>query len=138
MKFYRYIYYNLVILWLRKKDEPENARINAVLTISALLFLNILNIFIIIVIADKNKLIDLPDFNLPEINFDTKVWIVGVLFVVAVLNYLLLARKKQFLKIIEEFELESVEEKRRGIIRTVFLLIGSLGFPIYIFLFTTP
>jgi beta-lactamase regulating signal transducer with metallopeptidase domain len=76
--------------------------------------------------------------NLPEINFNVKIWIVGVLIGTGILNYFLLARKKQHVKIVEEFKLEREEKRKKGMLYAVLYLIISLGIPLYIFLFTIP
>jgi|SRR5690554_6727910 len=107
MKTYRYLYYKLYCIWLKKKDEVENAHINAVITITFLMYVNIMSIPLVIMAVYKYEII-----NLPEINFNVKIWIVGVLIGTGILNYFLLARKKQHVKIVEEFKLER-EEKRK-------------------------
>lgn len=133
MKTYRYLYYNLYRLWLRKKDESENAHINAVITITFLLYVNIMSIPLILIAANKNEII-----NLPEINLKVKIWIASALIGVGILNYFLLALKTQHHKIVEEFNLKSEGKRKKGIVYTVLYLVISFGIPLYIFLFTTP
>ncbi|MDG5801076.1 hypothetical protein QA597_11975 [Marinilabiliaceae bacterium ANBcel2] len=133
MKFYRYLYFNLYQLWLKKKDEPENAHINAVITISFLLYVNIISIPLIFLAASKNEII-----NLPQMNVNAKIWIAVILVSAGIFNYFLLARKRQHNKIIEEFKSESKERRKKGTAYTIFYLIVSFLIPLYIFFFTTP
>lgn len=133
MKVYRYLYFKLYCIWLKKKDEPENAHINAVITITFLLYVNILSIPLIFLAASKNEII-----NLPESNFNVKILIVFILIVAGIINYFLLARKEQHNKVIEEFKSESNEKRKIGMAYTVLYLVVSLGIPLYIFFFTTP
>jgi hypothetical protein len=133
MKTYRYLYYKLYCIWLKKKDEPENAHINAVITITFLLYVNIMSIPLILLAASKNEII-----NLPESNFNAKVWIAVILVVAGIFNYFILARKRQHNKIIEEFKSESEGKRKKGITYTILYMIVSLGIPLYIFFFTTP
>ena len=101
MKIYRYLYYNLFRFWLRKKDESESAHINAVITITFSLYVNIMSLPLILFATNKYVI-----FNLPDININVKIWIVSLLLGVGILNYILLARKQQHDKIIEEFKFE--------------------------------
>ncbi len=133
MKTYRYLYYNLYRIWLKKKDEPENAHINAVITITFLLYVNIISIPLILVAISKNEII-----NLPEINTNIKILIVVFLCGVGALNYFLLGRKKQRHKIIEEFKSENEKKRKNGLFFTILYLVISLGIPLYIFFFTIP
>lgn len=131
MKFYRYLYFNLYQLWLKKKDEPENAHINSVITITFLLYVNIMSIPLISLAASKREIINLPKVNV-------KIWIAVILVSVGIFNYFLLARKRQHNRIIEEFKSESEKKRKKGMAYTIFYLIVSFGIPLYIFFFTTP
>lgn len=132
MKTYRYLYYNLYRIWLRKKDEWKNAQLNAVITITFLLYLNIMSIPLIIVIASNRELILLPGINL-----EVKIWIIAFAVGVGMLNYFLLGRKKQHNKIVEEFE--SVEERRKkyGFFFTIIYITISCCIPLYLFFFAS-
>lgn len=133
MKTYRYLYYKLYCIWLKKRDEPENAHINAVITITFLLYVNIISIPLILMAVYKNEII-----NLPEINFNVKVWIAVILVGVGIFNYFILARKRQHNKIIEEYKPESKENRKKGMAYTILYLIVSFAIPLYIFFFTIP
>ncbi|MBT3208713.1 MAG: hypothetical protein HN704_15250 [Bacteroidetes bacterium] len=133
MKTYRYLYYKLYCIWLKKKDEPENARINAVITITFLLYVNIVSIPLILLAIHKNEII-----NLPEIGSNVKIWIGLILVGAGIMNYFILARKKEHAKIIEEFKMENKSKRKKGMVYTILYLIVSFGIPLYIFLFTTP
>lgn len=133
MKLYRYLYYKLYCIWLRKKDEPENAHINAVITITFLIYVNIISIPLVWLAAFKSEVI-----NLPEVNIEVKIWIVGLLVVTGLLNYFILARKKKHKIIVGKFNKESDKQRKKGLFYTWLYIVISLGIPLYIFFFTTP
>lgn len=133
MKTYRYLYYLLYRIWLKKNDEPENAHINAVITITFLLYVNIISIPLILLAAYKHEII-----HLPESTFNVKVWIAVILIITGIFNYLLLGRKKQHFRIIEEFKSKSEERYIKGITYTILYIIVSIGIPLCIFFFTNP
>jgi hypothetical protein len=118
---------------LKKKDEPENAHINAVITITFLLYVNLFSVPIISLAAFEKRIL-----NLPESNFEVKALIALILIVAGLFNFFLLARKKQHINIIDEFKMESEEKKEKGMLYTVLYLIISLGIPFCVFFFTTP
>jgi hypothetical protein len=133
MNSYRYLYYKLYCIWLKKKDEPENAAINAVITLTFLLYVNLFSIPLLVMAIYKKDFI-----NLPEINLNRSVWLSVILIGTGILNYFSLARKRQHDKIFEEFKMESKGKSKKGIIYTLLYLTISLGIPLYIFLFTSP
>lgn len=133
MKLYRYLYYKLYCIWLRKKDKPEDAHINAVITITFLIYVNIISIPLVWLAAFKSEVI-----NLPEVNTEVKIWIVGLLVVTGLLNYFILARKKKHEVIVEEYNKESDKQRKKGLSYTWLYIVISLGIPLYIFFFTTP
>ena len=133
MKLYWYLYYKLYCIWLRKKDEPENAHINAVITITFLIYVNIISITLVWLAAFKSEVI-----NLPEVNTEVKIWIAGLLVVTGLLNYFILARKKKHKIIVEKFNKESDKQRKKGLFYTWLYIVISLGIPLYIFFFTTP
>ena len=118
---------------MKKKDEPENAHINAVITITFLTYVNLFNIPLILLAIYKYEII-----NLPENNMNVNVWIGIILIGAGIFNYFLLASKKQHVKILEEFKQESEGCRKKGMAYTVLFLIISFGIPLYIFLFTSP
>ena len=133
MNIYRYLYYKLYCIWLKKKDESENAPINAVITLTFLLYVNFFSIPLILLATYKKDFI-----NLPEINLNIGVLITIIMVGIGLLNYLLLARKKQHIKIVEEFKIESEEKRKKGMVYVLLYLIISFGIPLYVFLFTSP
>lgn len=133
MNIYRYLYYKLYCIWLKKKDEPENAQINAVITITFLISVNLFSIPLVLMAIYKKDFISLP-----EINLNISALIAIALVWIGIFNYFLLARKKQHVKIVEEFKMESAGKRKRGIRNTLLYLIISFGIPLYIFLFTSP
>nr|WP_320117912.1 hypothetical protein [uncultured Marinifilum sp.] len=133
MNIYRYLYYKLYCIWLKKKDESENASINAVITLTFLLYVNFFSIPLILLAIYKKDFI-----NLPEINLNVGALITIIMVGIGLLNYLLLARKKQHIKIVEEFIIESEEKRKKGMVYVLLYLIISFGIPLYVFLFTSP
>lgn len=61
MEIYKYLYYNLYLLWLKKKDEPENAHINAVITLTFFLYVNIMSIPLLLMAIFREEIIALPN-----------------------------------------------------------------------------
>lgn len=131
MRLYKYLYYKLFCLWLRKKDEPENAYINAVISIAFLTCINIVSIPLVLMAVFGKDVITMPQ--LPN------RWIIfTVVIAYGVLQYFLLAHKKKYLKIAEEFKNETEEQSKKGTLYTLLYVIISIGIPLYIFFFTVP
>jgi len=61
MKIYRYLYYKLFCIWLKKRDEPENAHINAIISISFLVCINIISIPLILMAVFGTDTISFPE-----------------------------------------------------------------------------
>ena len=129
MKTYRYLYYKLYCIWLKKKDERENARINAVMILTFLLYMNFMTVELVPLALFKKEIIGVSEINANEYIFIPIVFIISV-----IINYILLARKKQHEKIIEEFKSESEAKRKKGMVLTVLYIIVSIGIPLYIFL----
>lgn len=130
---YRYIFYKCYCLWLKKKDEPENAHINAVLSLTFLVYLNLIDIpYISFAILKKDI------FHLPHTSFTIKIIICIVMIGIGLLNYFLLAYKKKYLKIVEEFNSESEEQRERGILFVWIYAIITIGIPLFILFFIHP
>lgn len=131
MKTYEYLYYKLFCIWLKKKDEPENAYINAVITISFLVCLNILSIPLILMALFGKDIITIPE--LPD------KWIIFTIVIgYGISQYFLLAHKKKYIKIIEKYKDETELKRKRGLLYSWIYIIISIGIPIYIFFFTIP
>lgn len=88
MNTYRYLYHKLYCIWLKKKDEVENARINAVMILTFTLYANFMNILLIILVLTKKDIL-----RLTEINADMRIVIPVILITGGISNYLLLAQK---------------------------------------------
>ena len=131
MKYYRLLFYNLTLIWKRKKDEVENASINGVISISFLTILNIVSIPLIIMSIFGRTSIPVPEIENKWITF---------LIVIAygVLNYFILMHKGKHKKCFEQFDNLSDREKKIGMRVTISYGIISILIPLYIFLFTTP
>ena len=133
MKVLRSLYYYLFCIWSSKKDEPWNAHINAVITMSFILYVNLISIPLILMSVFRNEIIDLP-----ELSSNMKILIIGGLILVGTINYFLFAHKTKHKRILEGYLEMSDNRKKKGIIITVIYLIVSLAIPLYISLFTLP
>jgi len=130
MKIYRYIYYKCYCLWLKKKDEPENAHINAVMSITILIYMNLLDfLFIFSTIFKDVKL------KLPVVSTNVKIVICTIMISFGLLNYFLLAYKKKYLKLIKEFKDETEKQRKRGTIYVWIYAIVTIGIPFFILFF---
>ena len=130
MKIYRYIYYKCYCLWLKKKDEPENAHINAVMSITILIYMNLLDfLFIFSTIFKDVKL------KLTVVSTNVKIVICTIMISFGLLNYFLLAYKKKYLKLIEEFKDETEKQRKRGTIYVWIYAIVTIGIPFFILFF---
>jgi len=132
-KFLKYLYYRLYCIWLKKKDEQKNAHVNAVITLTFLLYLNIVSIPLISLAVFNYELVDMPG-----IDDRIKILIILILIGTGLLNYFLFARKEQHQRIIDEFASESDKKRKLGTLIAIFYIVISLIVPIYIFLFTLP
>ena len=121
MKTYRYLYYKLYCIWLKKKDEVENARINAVMTLTFLFYINLISLAFF-----QKDLIGIY-----EIKANMRIVIPAIMITGGIINFLLLARKKPHEKIIEEFKSESEAKRKKGVGLTVLYIIVSIGIPLY-------
>ncbi len=128
MKIYKRLYYNLYCIWLKKNDESENAHINAVITITFSLYVNIMNVLLIIFLMNKKDMLDLP-----ELDSNVMLFIGVFLVAVGIFNYVLLGRKEQHNKIIEEFESE--KDNKDGLYFTLLYILISFGMPFFILFF---
>lgn len=122
MKFYRKLYYNLYLLWLRKKDEKSNAKINAVITLTFFSYINFLTIYLLIFAFWKDFKNHMPGLS------NYKYEIVGVLTLIGILNYFHLGRKRNHDNIVREFS----PQKNSYIINSSLYLIVSFMLPILI------
>lgn len=83
---YQRIYYELYLLWRRKKDEVGNAKYNAVLSISLLFWLNL---YSVVTVLDVSL-----GLGVLKIIVSTNRIVLGIVFVcVLILNWLVLGRK---------------------------------------------
>jgi len=128
---YKYLYYKLFCIWLKKKDEPENAYINAVITISFLVCLNLLSIPLVLMAIFGKDIITIPE--LPD------KWVLFIIVIAyGVSQYFLLAHNKKYIAIINKYKDENEEKRKKGLFYTWVYIIISIGIPIYIFFFTIP
>lgn len=134
MKYYRYLYYNLYLIWQKKKGEKDIAHMNAVITITFFFFLNLTSIPLLYMAIFRKGITLLPE----ELNSNAKSIIVIFILLVGFLNYFYLGRKKKREGIIEQFNKQSDNKRKRGIMFAVLYLLISASIPLYIFFFTKP
>ena len=130
MKIYRYIYYKCYCLWLKKKDEPENAYINAILSITFLVYLTLIDISYIPFAFFERDI-----FHLPPASLNVKIVILTTAIALGIFNYFLLAYKKKYLKIVEEFKDETEKQRKRGTLYVWIYAIVTIGIPLFILFF---
>lgn len=131
MKLYKYLFYKLFCLWLRKKDEVENAHINAVISMAFLTGINLISIPLILMASFGKDVISIPQ--LPS------NWILFLVVIIyGVIQYFLLAYKKKYLEIVEEYKNENEEKNKMGTFFIWLYIVISLGIPLFILFFTTP
>lgn len=119
IRYYRFLYYNLYRLWQIKKDERENAPINAIISISALTWFN--GITILLIMQD---FFGITVFNMSEM---PPYWLLIFIFICyGIFQYFLLAAHGKHKKIVEEFK--NIKPKKRiwGRYITVIYVIISI------------
>lgn len=131
MRAYRYLYYRLFRIWQKKNNERNAAHINAIITISFLVCINVVSIPLVLVAVIGKDI-----FTFPEINRKWPIFLAVILF--GVIQYYLLAHKNKHLQIVKEFEGETDNQRQRSAFFTWIYMILSIGIPLYIFFFTTP
>ena len=117
---------------MKKKNELDNARINAVITITFSLYVNFMNFFLILLVAFKGNI-----FKLPEQSLKVNIVIVIFLILIGILNYLILGREKQHKRIVDKFYSNDYKKKQIGVCTAVIYLLLTFGIPLSIFLFIT-
>lgn len=118
-------------MWLRRKSETDIAHLNAVISIAFLIFLNIVSIPLVLMTIFGKDIITIPE--LPP------SWVLFIIVIIyGICHYFILAHKKKYLKIAEEFKGESEEKSKKGNLYVWIYIILSIGVPLYIFFFTTP
>ena len=126
MKKYRYLFYRFYCIWKRKKDEKKSAHINAVITITFMFYLNIIDISIIILffLNDKMKKFSIATPNL-------KIGVVIFMIFLGLINYYRLAYNGKYLDIIKEFENISTKKDKIDNIFVWIYIILSIGIPVF-------
>jgi hypothetical protein len=127
MKYYQFLYYNLVKLWSKKKDEVRDAPINGIITITFFLYMNIMSIPLLLMFVCDTSVIPYPHFN--------KYYIALILFIFAFFNYWLLLRKGKTKEIFDRFNKLDNRTLKIGYRLTIFYLILSASIPLTILLF---
>jgi len=113
-------------LWLKKKDEPENAYINAILSITFLVYLTLIDISYIPFAFFERDI-----FHLPPASLNVKIVILTTAIALGIFNYFLLAYKKKYLKIVEEFKDETEKQRKRGTLYVWIYAIVTIGIPFF-------
>lgn len=131
MKTYRYLYYRLFCIWQKKRNERNIAHINAIISVSFLVCINVVSIPLVLM-----ALLGSDIFSFPEMNRKWPIFLVVVFF--GIIQYYLLVHNKKHLQIVKEFEDETDVQRQRSIFYTWLYMLLSIGIPLYIFFFTTP
>ncbi|GEM_PF-1469481 len=132
ISFYQLLYYELYFIWKRKTDEVENARINAVITLTFSLFANGLSFVLILLIFFEIDLI--PDLAKGQFHL-----FIGLpLIMIGVINWFALGRSEAHQKIQEKFEESSLFIQKCASKIVWFYLLISFGIPMFIFSFFEP
>ena len=131
MRVYRYLYYRLFRIWQNKKNERNAAHINAIISVSFLVCINVVSIPLVLMALFSKDIITFP-----EIHRKWPIFLAVILF--GVIQYYLLAYKNKHLQIVKEFEGETNNQRQRSTFFTWLYMILSIGIPLYIFFFTTP
>jgi hypothetical protein len=127
MKYYQFLYYNLIKIWKKKKDEIENAPINGIITITFFPFLNLASIPLIIMAILGTSALNIPTFN---------KWNVLYFFAVfGFVNYWTLLRKGKSKQIIERFNKLDFKVQKKGYQLTITYMVVSLAIPLIILFF---
>jgi hypothetical protein len=118
-KAYRYFYYRNYAFYLKRwgKDAPQ---FNALLVVSFLFFVNLLNVRLII-----EALLGRP---LYERSLRDRPYVFAVFGLVLLAHYFLLIHHGRYKKIAEEFRGESPTQRRSGLIGVWLYAAGSLAF----------
>ena len=111
MKVYYYLYYRLYKF--AKRVGTVDATWTAMLVISALLFLNIASIFLIL-------------FNQDVFFVDPRILGGLVIVLIGLMNYLIFIRKDKCYTIIKQFESESRNQKNISIIFSLIYIIATI------------
>ncbi len=123
MKLYKFIYYRLYCLWLLKKDEKDKAHINAAISISFLIGINVLTIPILFIPLFWKY----PNLSVPP----TFKWLVfSLVFGLELVNTIILLSKHRYLKIIHYFTNEDEQKRKKGIVIAIVYVIITICFPI--------
>lgn len=130
MKYYEFLFYNFIKLWKKKKDEVENAPINAIITITFFTYLNLITLLLIIFSVFGRVIFDFQDFN--------KWNIIYFLIGLGIINYIILMRKGKYKKIVNRFNKLDFKLQKVGYRFTIAYLIASLLLPFTIMIFTIP
>jgi len=132
MRFYRLLYYNLFKIWLKRKNEVNIAHINSVISITLLVCVNLLSIPLILMALFNLKLSFLP-----EADLSMKINLAVGMITLGIINYFILGRKKQHIKIVKEFS-SYKEDYGKTKLYTIIYITITLLIPLYILLFTSP
>ena len=132
MRFYRLLYYNLFKIWLKRKNEVNIAHINSVISITLLVCVNLLSIPLILMALFNLKLSFLP-----EADLSMKINLAVGMITLGIINYFILGRKKQHIKIVKEFS-SYKENYGKTKLYTIIYITITLLIPLYILLFTSP
>lgn len=115
MKFYGYIIYKLYAWGLKRNNDTPI--FNVIVSLAAVHYFQLLTLYCIVL-----KFFDIVDIF--SSNYSLYIGILSIPFLV--LNYFLLYDKKRWALYVEKYQNESTEERRKGTIKVLSYLIGSI------------
>jgi Ca2+/Na+ antiporter len=131
MEYYKYLYYNLFCLWLKRKGEKGVAHLYAFLSITLLIVFNLASIPMVLIVIFGKENIYFPELPSREVLY------ILVLFY-GLVQYLILVYNKKHKKIIERFENQnnSISDRKQGVITTWTYIIVTISIPFVMILIT--
>jgi hypothetical protein len=127
MKIYRYIYYKLYCLILKRKDS-DRAKFSAVLIFTLLIWVNICTIPLFCIVVLKKDMFSFIDIS----SFQDKIYALLLFFTFFTINYVFLCSREKYLKIYNEFSNEVGIQKVKKTIFFWLYFILTIGIPVFI------
>lgn len=124
MTFLKYLFYRIYSWNFKKWGARDLPQFNAVLGVSFLMYLNLLALAFFVM------LLTLKD--LPIANGLAKIIILLSGFALVSINYLIMVKDGKYQKIVETYQDESTEDKRKGTIKVGIYILSSFIIPIVI------
>jgi hypothetical protein len=132
MKLYYHLYFCLFLIWSKKKNEQSSAKINAIITLTFLLYCNVLTVPLLYMHIFRASL-----FHIGEVTLNVKFIIAFLLIAGGIFNYFFLCKYKH-LQIENLFYSKTDKIRKIAVFFTYIYLFASFLIPIYILFNATP